>query len=138
MPTKSGFLVSGIAWLVALSLVLVAGYMGWQRLPAPVTAPVQPAVAQAVDSQGAEDTGNALVGLPQYVPLDQAPAVLRKVMLHTTIPDRPAVKISQYKVEQGDSLFEIASNFKIKPETLLWANYDKLNDNPDMISIDRK
>ncbi len=25
--------------------------------------------------------------------------------------------------------------FNIKPETLLWANYDLLNDNPDMISI---
>ena len=38
-------------------------------------------------------------------------------------------------VAQGDSVFEIASKFNIKPETLLWANYDLLNDNPDTISI---
>ena len=135
MPSKSSFLVSGIAWLVALSLVVVAAYMGWQRLPARATAPVEKAVARAVTSPEAGDTSTSLVRLPQYVSLEQAQAVLRKVMLHTTIPERPAVKITQYTVEQGDSLFEIASNFKIKPETLLWANYDQLNDNPDMISI---
>jgi len=29
----------------------------------------------------------------------------------------------------------LPSRFKIKPETLLWANYDLLNDNPDLISM---
>ena len=135
MPSKPSFLVSGIAWLVALSLVGVAGYMGWQRLPALANASVEKTVVRSAPSQVAGDAGISLAELPQVVPLEQAQTVLRKVMLHTTIPERPAVKVSQYTVEQGDSLFEIASNFKIKPETLLWANYDQLNDNPDMISI---
>jgi murein DD-endopeptidase MepM/ murein hydrolase activator NlpD len=135
MPSKSSFLVSGIAWLVAFSLVVVAAYMGWQRLPPMATVPVEKAVARAVTSPEAGDSGTTQVRLPQFVSLEQAQAILRKVMLHTTIPERPAVKVSKYTVEQGDSLFEIASNFKIKPETLLWANYDQLNDNPDMISI---
>jgi hypothetical protein len=38
-------------------------------------------------------------------------------------------------VAQGDSVFEIARKFQIKPESLLWANYDQLKDNPDIISI---
>jgi len=135
MPTKSSFLVSGIAWLVALSLVVAAGYLGWQRLPFRSTEPLQEAVARAVVSQEPENAGSAQVGLPQYAHLEQVSSVLRKVMLHTTIPDRPPVKVNEYTVEQGDSLFEIASGFKIKPETLLWANYSQLNDNPDMISI---
>jgi LysM repeat protein len=135
MPTKSSFLVSGIAWLVALSLVAVAGYLGWQRLPAHANAPVEKAVARVVTSPEPENTGTAQVELPQSIQQEQVSAVLRKVMLHTTIPDRPPVKVNEYTVEQGDSLFEIASRFKIKPETLLWANYSQLNDNPDMISI---
>lgn len=135
MPTKSSILVSGIAWLVALSLVTVAGYMGWQRLPAHAIPPVQQPVARADVMQEPEDTGASTIGLPQYEHLEGISSVLRRVLLHTTIPDRPAVKVSQYTVEQGDSVFEIASKFNIKPETLLWANYSQLNDNPDMISI---
>lgn len=133
MSPKSGWLVSAFAWLVALGLVVVAGFLGWQRLPARTAIPVQQAVAQAVVSQGKVE--NAAVVTPQYAPIEPTPAVLRKAMLRTTIPNRADVKVKLYTVEQGDSVFEIASKFKIKPETLLWANYDQLNDNPDMISI---
>lgn len=135
MPAKPSFLVSGIAWLVALSLVTVAGYMGWQRLPAHTIAPVQPAVAQEVVTQAPEVAETGTVSQPEYARPEAVYAILRKVLLHTTIPDRPAVEVSHHTVEQGDSVFEIASNFNIKPETLLWANYSLLNDNPDMISI---
>ena len=44
------------------------------------------------------------------------------------------LEIQKYTVAKGDSVFGIAVEFKIKPETLLWANYATLNDNPDMIS----
>jgi murein DD-endopeptidase MepM/ murein hydrolase activator NlpD len=33
-------------------------------------------------------------------------------------------------VARGDSVFAIAEKYKIEPETLLWANYDTLQDNP--------
>ena len=39
-------------------------------------------------------------------------------------------------MEKGDSVFEIAAKFNIKPESVLWANYDQLNDNPDMIALE--
>ncbi len=63
-------------------------------------------------------------------------SISRQVTLHTTIPTRPRQEAQNYIVSQGDSVFEIASKFNIDPETLLWANYDLLNDNPDMIAID--
>jgi murein DD-endopeptidase MepM/ murein hydrolase activator NlpD len=44
--------------------------------------------------------------------------------------------VISYTVKSGDSIFSIAKNFNIKPETLLWANYDLLKDNPDMLSLD--
>jgi murein DD-endopeptidase MepM/ murein hydrolase activator NlpD len=36
-------------------------------------------------------------------------------------------------VARGDSVFAIAKSASIKPDTLLWANYDVLNDSPDSI-----
>jgi murein DD-endopeptidase MepM/ murein hydrolase activator NlpD len=38
-------------------------------------------------------------------------------------------------VEKGDSVFGVAERFNITPETVLWGNYDQLNDNPHMISV---
>jgi LysM repeat protein len=39
----------------------------------------------------------------------------------------------QYAVAEGESLFDIAEKFDLKPETILWVNPDKLADNPDNI-----
>lgn len=49
---------------------------------------------------------------------------------HTIVPDRPRVTVIHYTVQSGDSLFGIAGNYGLKPETLLWGNFDILEDNP--------
>jgi murein DD-endopeptidase MepM/ murein hydrolase activator NlpD len=49
---------------------------------------------------------------------------------HTVVPDRPRVTVIKYLVKSGDSLFGIAGNYGLKPETLLWGNFDVLGDNP--------
>ncbi len=54
----------------------------------------------------------------------------RAAVIHTTIPTRSRVEVLTYTVEQGDSLFAIADNFGLKPETILWGNFDTLKDNP--------
>ncbi len=36
---------------------------------------------------------------------------------------------------RGDSIFGIAKDNNIKPETVLWANYETLNDSPDSLRI---
>jgi len=73
--------------------------------------------------------------MPPWVSYRAGQALVRKADLRTSIPERPAVEVQTYTVEMGDSVFEIANQFEIKPETLLWANYSQLNDNPDMISV---
>lgn len=60
--------------------------------------------------------------------------VQRVAELHTTIPTRSRVDVITYTVEQGDSLFAIADNFGLKPETVLWGNFDTLADNPHTLS----
>ncbi|HEY5668357.1 MAG TPA: peptidoglycan DD-metalloendopeptidase family protein [Anaerolineales bacterium] len=133
MSPKSGHIGSIVAWIVALSLVLFAAYLGWQMVPGKATVPVQNASAETIAFL--EEPLDPMVSLPKYTHAKSSHALVRKVVPRTVIPSRPSFEVKSYTVELGDSVFEIASNFKIKPETLLWANYDQLNDNPDMVSI---
>jgi len=73
----------------------------------------------------------ALSDLPPYSggPLLSA-IVQRRVDGHTEIPSRPRLEVLKYIVQAGDSLFGIAEKFGLKPETLLWGNYDVLADDP--------
>ena len=133
MSPKSGHIGSIVAWIVALSLVLFAAYLGWQMVPSKATEPVQNASAETIAFL--QEPLDPMVSLPKYAHAKYSHALVRKVVPRTVIPSRPSFEVKSYTVELGDSVFEIASNFKIKPETLLWANYDQLNDNPDMVSI---
>lgn len=133
MSPKPGHIGSIAAWIVALSLVLFAAYLGWQMVPGKATVPVQNASAETIAFL--EEPLDPMVSLPKYAHAKYSHALVRKVVPRTVIPSRPSLEVKSYTVELGDSVFEIASNFKIKPETLLWANYDQLNDNPDMVSI---
>jgi murein DD-endopeptidase MepM/ murein hydrolase activator NlpD len=56
--------------------------------------------------------------------------IQRAAAIHTTIPTRSRVEVLTYTVQQGDSLFAIADNFGLKPETILWGNFETLQDNP--------
>jgi murein DD-endopeptidase MepM/ murein hydrolase activator NlpD len=92
-------------------------------------------VADIETKYGNSDNNSVLLGLPNLPQTKKSFGIARKVNLQTIIPNRSSMQVLDYVVSSGDSVFEIASNFNIKPETVLWANYDKLNDNPDTISI---
>jgi len=62
----------------------------------------------------------------------------RYALLNTIIPNRPRVGITTYKVKPGDNLFVIAEKYGVKPETVLWGNYDVLKDNPQLLSPDQE
>lgn len=56
--------------------------------------------------------------------------VNRSAQLHTNIPSRPRKELTQYIVQDGDTVFGIAEKFGLKPETILWGNYNTLLDDP--------
>ena len=64
-------------------------------------------------------------------------AIGRGVNPRTIITNRSRTTVVEYTVQMGDSIFSIANKYKLKPETVLWANYDLLNDNPNFLSIDQ-
>jgi murein DD-endopeptidase MepM/ murein hydrolase activator NlpD len=61
----------------------------------------------------------------------------RIIEFHTSIPSRPRVDVITYTVQKGDTLFGIADGYGIKPETLLWGNFEVLKDNPHLLSPDQ-
>ena len=154
-PDSTGRLISAFAWAIALLLVALAVYLGWSlrfkpssvaKLPAaPVVQAAQPQPTTGEEiapletgapsaSTGSHTTGSPALS-PDYSIAASDPGIYRHLSLHTIIPNRPGEEVTDYTVDKGDSVFEIAEKFNIKPETVLWANYDQLNDNPDMISL---
>ncbi len=59
--------------------------------------------------------------------------ISRLSTLNTIFPDRPRMDVVQYTVKPGDSVFGIAELFNLEPETVLWGNYEVLNDDPHLL-----
>jgi murein DD-endopeptidase MepM/ murein hydrolase activator NlpD len=128
MILKRGWLYWA-AWLLALGLLGLAGYLGWQRIVpgAQNQAGLKPtAIKFEPSDEGAE--------LPVFEATGAQASVRRKAMLNTLIPSRPRSEVVKYTVRSGDSVFGIATKYGIKPETVLWSNYDLLKDDPHSLS----
>lgn len=72
--------------------------------------------------------------LPEYHPDAGSDFLMRLAKLDTTIPKGSRQTAVKYTVVEGDSIFSISKEFNIKPETILWANYDLLHDDPTFLS----
>jgi murein DD-endopeptidase MepM/ murein hydrolase activator NlpD len=121
--------ITGSRWFNLASwgvtAVIVAGMLGFaytrtQNPSAAAAAPANGSVSQ--DPQGAAALNISWL---------QQPAVERRLTLKTIIPQRPRYEPVTHTVQRGDSITAIANEFSIKPDTLLFANYDILEDSPD-------
>lgn len=85
--------------------------------------------------EAAEESAGPVVNdaAPVNVPgtdISIAAGIDRSAQLHTNIPSRPRNELSTYVVQDGDTVFGIAEKFGLKPETILWGNYNILLDDP--------
>lgn len=74
-----------------------------------------------------------LAAMPDIGSTPVTASISREANPRTIIASQPRQEIVKYTVEKKDSIFGIGSKFKLQPETILWANYDLLEDNPDML-----
>ncbi len=139
-PRQKGALIQQIGLnMIMVGVVALLAFLAWQRFfgepislveagvgGAPVQIPAQEAPAAVQEAPSA-----ALETLP--TPLVSNSGILRKTNLKTIIPSRARVEVITYTVQAGDTLFSIASNFGLKPESLLFGNQTALNDNPHFL-----
>jgi murein DD-endopeptidase MepM/ murein hydrolase activator NlpD len=130
--TPAGIWLSRIGWGVALIMIGLTIFVAIQRVPgliaADVPAPAPTAVSPIPQGSGGaphmpDITANALVSLT------------RKADSHTNKPARQLDKIEHYVVQKGDSVFAISREFGLQPESILWANFDTLQDDPQNLSV---
>jgi murein DD-endopeptidase MepM/ murein hydrolase activator NlpD len=84
----------------------------------------------AVPSQGQPN-----VALPNSINnARSAPGIGRALQLKTSLSAQTKLKPISYKVVRGDSVFGIAKQYDIKPESILYSNEETLNDNPSNLT----
>ena len=116
-----------VSWCITLALVvgLVFGASAWKKTTAQALVP-QPTADP--------DRKQPQVAMPALQGSESLFSIERIIQLKTNIPaDKPRYSIEDYRVARGDSIFAIAKSFNLKPETILWANYDALQDSPDSL-----
>jgi murein DD-endopeptidase MepM/ murein hydrolase activator NlpD len=115
-----------VSWLVTLILAggMIAGAFMWRQstttvqalAPIPTTAPEENPSDVAMPALGAEEA---------------VASIERDIQIKTNVPaDKPRYELIEHRVSRGDSIFAISESYKLKPETVLWANYDVLQDDP--------
>jgi murein DD-endopeptidase MepM/ murein hydrolase activator NlpD len=122
--------LSAGAWVIAFAAVGAAIFVGLEVKNSSPAAAVRPA-APTLEVEFAEDVPAALPAFPQSV---ENELISRRTDPYTIIPNRPRPEVQKYTVNQGDAVFGIAQVYNIEPESVLWANYDLLNDNPDYLA----
>jgi murein DD-endopeptidase MepM/ murein hydrolase activator NlpD len=130
-PTRAARLFGVISWAATGLIVFgLLGFTYWKIQPIePPAAP--PPLPPAFTPTAEEGSLPPLAGLPGAA----FKGIPRLVSLKTSLPAQVRYYPVAYTVRRGDSVFGIARQYSIKPETLLWANYDILQDSPDSIRV---
>ena len=130
---------------LALGLVVAAVWLArvdFSRavLPLPpelaqtATPQTTPVAVVAADATATPTVEPLIFEVPPEAPTADGAEIIRLADVHTIIPTRPRYEVEKYTVVANDTLFIIAANFNLEPETILWGN-PALADNPNTLSI---
>lgn len=124
---QSPKLFTGISWgLTMVIVVSLLGFTFWRIFPVSARLPLESTPTGA----------GGTTSLPNVVFSNYSgQAIVRYVALQTKMDQAINYKVMPYTVKRGDSVFGIANEFKIKPETVFWANYDLFNGSPDSLKV---
>lgn len=140
--TRIGSHILTLAIIIIVAVVLGNLFFNNVQTSSPVEATENPDTSgnTSADRNTSPDTITQGVILPAF-PMTGAggyTGIARLVEPETIIPTRPRVDVITYVVQQGDNLFSIAEQFGLKAETILWGNYDTLQDNFRIIYPDQE
>jgi murein DD-endopeptidase MepM/ murein hydrolase activator NlpD len=127
------------AVILLLALIAVLGKASLFRLPLQgeyVTAvSVQPPSQLGQGAHPPDFTQNTYPMLPAASLVNDSNVVMPAAVPYTIIPERPRQEITRYVVQPGDTIFGIAAQFGLGPETIMWANGRFVEDNPDLLRV---
>lgn len=122
---ESPKLFSGISWGLTVVIVLsLLGYTLGRIFPVSAELPDEPTPTESTGSASLPGTTGSS---------NNGQAIVRHVTLKTQMDQAVNYTVQKYIVKRGDSVFGIADEFKIKAETVFWANYDLFNGSPDSL-----
>jgi murein DD-endopeptidase MepM/ murein hydrolase activator NlpD len=122
-----GWLVAS-TWIIAVLMTALMGFLLFRYFTG------QPLFAFLSPAGRGNETSTVSV-LPAFEPTKPYQAVERSTNPDTVLPVGSRKEVIEYAVASGDSLFRIAEQYEVKPESIMYANYETLNDNPHLISV---
>lgn len=132
MGTSDAVLRLGTHLLSILAIILVAWGMHQFYIKARLSAT---SMARQQAMIAAIATPTPIPAVPALPPLANIAEPLgagihRLPVIYTTIPNRPRMDVITYTVQPKDTVFGIAEKFGLRPNTILWGNYETLRDDP--------
>jgi uncharacterized membrane protein len=112
-----------LSWIITIILVIGMILAALKML--------QPKIAEVPPVS--PDQNNQIVPLPGLISNLTDCRLSRFANIKTDSPDGVRHNAVKYTVQSGDSIFVIAEKFNISAETILWANYSLLNDDPTFL-----
>ncbi len=124
------------SWVLTAVLVAVlVSVLYWQPILAQEFAERQGSSDHEFFEPDDDAMADNLVNMPYYEVDPAAPALVRELETHTIAPTRPRTEPVEYEVVAGDAVFSIAKKYNISPESVLWANFDVLRDDPHSLDV---
>jgi len=121
--------ITAMTWAIAVMMIALMGFSLYQYLTGRSLLALIPRLSRATASAPSDSS------LPEYSPGKSYLSIGRTTNPDTVLPAGVRQTAVEYEITTGDSLFRIAEEYEVKPESIMYANYDVLRDDPHLISV---
>ncbi len=128
MTINRSVLLSWFLWAIALITLAGAGYIAWSKFNPERSQIINKPLSSSPKEELVESVESLMI--PDFTRSLSRGSIRRAVTMQTTIPVRENVRPINHLVQSNDSLFGLAAQFDLEPESILWSNYSQLQDNP--------
>ena len=128
MTINRNVLLSWFLWAIAFITLAGAGYLTWSKYYPDKSRSLNKPIVISPGSETTQLPDN--LRIPDFFQISSGGSIRRAVKIQTTIPERKNIRAIHHMVESNDSLFGLAAQFDLEPESILWSNYNLLQDNP--------